>query len=137
VSGFQFPAQALGCAPQIGGKVLIPPYTGPLGPWIWYGDGSGVGSAPAGTASSMFKVNRVPSASSFMAGSSHLSLTSPGPVHAGAGAFRDLREVLGGWIGKCAKRIRAHTVPTICPELRLTPVNYCDAVSAGQAWLGP
>jgi hypothetical protein len=48
VSGFQFPAQALGCVPQIGGSVRIPPYTGPLGPWIWYGDGGGVGSAAAG-----------------------------------------------------------------------------------------
>jgi hypothetical protein len=30
---------------------------------------------------------------------------------------------------------RAHTVPTICPELRLSPVNYRDVFFAAQAGL--
>lgn len=45
VSSDHVPSHARGTVPQIGGNVLIPPYTGPDGVWIWYGPGVGVGSA--------------------------------------------------------------------------------------------
>jgi hypothetical protein len=66
VSGDQLPEHALGCTPQIGGKLRRPPTVGPAGPWITKpGDGAGVGSAWAGTAVPI--AARIAKASSLMA----------------------------------------------------------------------
>jgi hypothetical protein len=126
VSGDQFPAQARGCAAQIGGSVRKPPTVGPAGVCMTYGgDGAGVGSAWAVPADATSAATAAAARTMFLTVFIDSSLVW-NPV---GKRPRHVRQRIPA-AARCPHR--AHNLPTVT----VIPVNYRAVFFAAQAQLG-